>query len=99
MNTQTLSVSRNYNIISRLKQDKVHFSRLLILALPIAAQNFVQTLLNLVDTLMIGQLGETSIAAVALSNQIFFLIMLLLFGISSGSAVFTAQFWGKKDME
>ena len=46
---------------------------------------------------MIGQLGETAIAAVALSNQIFFLLMLLLFGISSGTAVFTAQFWGKGD--
>jgi len=99
MNTQTLTASRNYNIFSRLKQDGAHFKKLLILALPMAAQNLVQTMLNLVDTLMIGQLGATSIAAVALSNQIFFLIMLLLFGISSGSAVFTAQFWGKKDIE
>jgi putative MATE family efflux protein len=98
MNEQPLTVSRNINIISRLKQDGKSFKKLLILALPIAAQNLVQTLLNLVDTLMIGQLGETSIAAVALSNQIFFLILLLLFGISSGSSVFVAQFWGKKDI-
>ena len=98
MNEQTLTTTRNINLISRLKQDSLSFKRLLILALPIAAQNLVQTLLNLVDTLMIGQLGETSIAAVALSNQIFFLLLLFLFGVSSGSAVFTAQFWGKKDI-
>ena len=47
---------------------------------------------------MIGQLGETSIAALGLSNQIFFLLSILLFGISSGSAIFTAQYWGNKDL-
>lgn len=47
---------------------------------------------------MIGQLGESSIAALGLSNQIFFLLSLFLFGISSGSAIFTAQYWGKGDM-
>jgi len=99
MNTRTPYAARNINLISRIRQDGEYFRKLIILALPIAAQNFVQTLLNLVDTLMIGQLGATSIAAVALSNQVFFLIMLLLFGISSGSAVFTAQFWGKKDVD
>jgi len=47
---------------------------------------------------MIGQLGETAIAAMGLSNQIFFLLALFLFGISSGSAIFTAQYWGKGDL-
>jgi putative MATE family efflux protein len=99
MNEQILTPLRNINIISRIKQDGDQFRKLLILALPIAAQSLVQTLLNLVDTLMIGQLGETAIAAVALSNQIFFMMMLMLFGISSGSSAFTAQFWGKQDLD
>ena len=47
---------------------------------------------------MIGQLGETAIASLGLSNQIFFLLILFLFGISSGSAIFTAQYWGKGDL-
>ena len=95
---QTLTARSFPGLIALWKQDAPSFQRLLILAMPIAAQNLVQTLLNMVDTLMIGQLGERAIAAVALSNQVFFLLMLLLFGISSGSAVFTAQFWGKKDL-
>jgi len=86
------------SIPGRIRHDRDFFIKLLALALPIALQNLVATSLNMVDTLMIGQLGETAIAAVALSNQIFFLLMLLLFGISSGTAVFTAQFWGKKDL-
>jgi len=77
---------------------KVFYKKLFILALPIAFQNLASTSLNLIDTLMIGQLGETYIGAVALANQVFFLLMLFLFGISSGASVFTAQYWGKKDL-
>lgn len=54
--------------------------------------------LNMIDTLMIGQLGETEIASVALGNQVFFVLMLFFYGITTGTAVFTAQYWGKKDI-
>lgn len=47
---------------------------------------------------MIGQLGEAPVAAVGLANQVFFLLQLVLFGINSGSAMFTAQLWGKQDI-
>ena len=47
---------------------------------------------------MIGQLGAAPVAAVGLANQIFFLLTLMLFGITSGSAMFTAQLWGKRDV-
>jgi putative MATE family efflux protein len=47
---------------------------------------------------MIGQMGEASVAAVGLANQMFFLLTLLLFGINSGAAIFTAQLWGKRDV-
>ena len=42
-------------------------------------------------------LGEKEIAALAISNQIYFLMILLFFGIASGTSVFTAQYWGKGD--
>lgn len=47
---------------------------------------------------MIGQLGSIPVAAVGLANQIFFLLNLMLFGITTGSAMFTAQLWGKRDV-
>jgi putative MATE family efflux protein len=71
---------------------------MLKLAVPITIQQLVLSSTNLLDVLMIGQLGESSIAALGLSNQIFFLLSLFLFGISSGSAIFTAQYWGRGDM-
>jgi len=54
--------------------------------------------LNLVGVVMIGQLGAAPVAAVGLANQIFFLLNLMIFGITSGSAMFTAQLWGKRDV-
>lgn len=78
--------------------DRKFYSVMLKVALPIAAQSLVFNLLNAVDVLLIGQLGETSIAAVALSNQWTFLMNLFLFGVGSGTAIFTAQFWGRHDV-
>jgi len=52
----------------------------------------------MVDTVMIGRLGTAEIAAVGLGNQVFFLFTMILFGVCSGAAVFTAQYWGKRDI-
>jgi putative MATE family efflux protein len=74
------------------------YRRLFAIALPIIAQQFVTASLNLVSGLMIGQLGEVAVASVGLSNQVYFLMTLLTFGICSGAAIFTAQLWGKGDV-
>ena len=69
------------------------------LAIPVAFQQFISAGVNMVDVLMVGQLGETSIAALGLANQVFFLLIVFLFGITSGMAIFAAQYWGKRDIE
>ena len=68
------------------------------IALPIALQSLVSSSINMLDTFMIGQLGEGAIAAVGIANQIFFLMALILFGINSGSGIFYSQFFGKRDL-
>jgi len=76
---------------------KDFYKRMLSLALPVVFQSLLANSLSFVDTLMIGQLGEQAIAAVGLANQMFFLISLLFFGITSGSSIFLAQYWGAKN--
>lgn len=80
-------------------RDKKFIRSMLGIAIPVAFQQFISAGLNMVDVLMVGQLGEASIAALGLANQIFFLLIILLFGVTSGMAIFTAQFWGKGDLE
>ena len=72
---------------------------MLVLALPVAFQQLITASLNMIDVLMVGQLGETAVAALGLANQIFFLLILFLFGVTSGMSIFTAQYWGKGDVE
>lgn len=71
---------------------------MLAIALPVAFQQLISASLNMIDVLMVGRLGETSIAAVGLANQVFFLFILFVFGVTSGMAIFTAQYWGKGDI-
>ena len=79
--------------------DKKFLKSLWVLAVPIVIQNFIMSSLNLVDNLMIGNLGEEAIAAVGLANQYFFVFMLCITGITAGASIFMAQYWGKKDTE
>ncbi|MBL8967496.1 MAG: MATE family efflux transporter, partial [Spirochaetaceae bacterium] len=51
---------------------------LLRIAIPIALQNFVSSSVNMLDTIMVGQLGAAPLAAVGLGNQVFFLLMLFI---------------------
>lgn len=73
------------------------YKRLLTLAVPIMIQQFIQAALNLVDTIMIGKLGSDEIAAVGIANQVFFIVMMIVFGINSGISVYIAQFHGRND--
>lgn len=78
-------------------KDKKFLITILTLILPIALQNLISSSLNMVDNVMIGKLGESSIAAVGLVNQYFFIFMLCLSGINAGAGIFISQFWGRKD--
>ena len=77
---------------------KGFFTSLVAIAMPISLQALLQNLVNMLDTVMIGRIGSVEIAAVGLGNQIFFILNMILFGITSGGAVFIAQFWGRKDL-
>ncbi|MBE6352984.1 MAG: MATE family efflux transporter [Treponema bryantii] len=77
---------------------KGFYSSLVAIAIPISLQALLQNFVNMLDTIMIGRLGSVEIAAVGLGNQIFFILNMILFGITSGGGVFIAQFWGKKDI-
>lgn len=80
-------------------EDKKFLKKTIAIGIPIAVQALLNTTLNLVDTMMIGTLGESTIAAVGLANKVFFVFTLLLFGIVSGSSILTAQYWGKRDVK
>lgn len=82
-----------------MKHPKGFYRKVVLLALPILAQNLITTSLGLIDTFMVGMLGEAPLAAVALANIPVFIMQLIIFGLQSGSSVLISQFWGKGDTE
>lgn len=80
-------------------KDKAFLKSMIAIAVPIALQNLIMSSLNMVDTLMISSLGQASISAVGLANQVFFFYILISFGINSGSSIFISQYWGREDVK
>lgn len=81
-----------------MNREEINFYKSFIkLAIPIISLQVLSTSVNLISSLMIGQLGEQSIVAVGFCNQFFQMFNLLMIGLVNGTAIFTAQFWGKKD--
>lgn len=80
-------------------RDIAFLKKVLTIALPVAMQGMLNTVVNLVDNLMIGSLGSTAIASVGLANKVFFVFTLLVFGVASGSGVLAAQYWGNQDVK
>ncbi|HPY15933.1 MAG TPA: MATE family efflux transporter, partial [bacterium] len=73
------------------------YKRALAVAIPVAVHNLIISSINMADVFMVGQLGESSIAALGISNQLMFLFILFMFGMGSGGSIFISQFFGKKD--
>lgn len=79
--------------------DKTFYKNFFLLMLPMALKELLSCLVNLLDTVMVGQLGESAISAVGIGNQVYFLFTVFLFGISCGAGVFSSQFWGIQDIK
>ncbi|MCK9191120.1 MAG: MATE family efflux transporter [Sphaerochaetaceae bacterium] len=79
------------------KERNIFLKQTIALSIPIIIQMLLINGVTFADTLMIGQLGETSIAAVGVASQMFFLVTMFLYGITSAGGIFFSQFWGAKD--
>jgi putative MATE family efflux protein len=84
--------------IRHLYRDPDYFTEMRKLALPIMAGQLMFSVMNMAGVVFVGQKGEIAVAAVGLAGQAAFLLNLVHFGVVSGAAMFTAQFWGRKDI-
>ena len=71
--------------------DRQRFRRIMLLALPIIGGMVSQNILNLVDTAMVGTLGDAALAAVGLGGFMNFMFIALILGVSTGVQVMTAR--------
>ena len=87
------------NLLKLDMENKKFYKTLITLCIPIIIQNLLSNLINMIDTVMVGGLGEVSVASIGIANQYFFLYNMALSGIIGGAGLFIAQFYGKNDKE
>jgi putative MATE family efflux protein len=71
--------------------------RIMFLALPIIGGMFSQNLLNLVDTAMVGALGNEALAAIGMSNNVLFMCQAIIMGVSTAVQTMAARRKGEGD--
>lgn len=78
--------------------DKNFLVTVLAIAVPIALQNMISFGVSVMDSVMLGSLGDVAISAANLGSQPFSILMSIGFGLSSGGSVLIAQYWGAGDL-
>jgi putative MATE family efflux protein len=87
------------NIKAQLQQNKAFYIKVLSVAVPFMLQQLIGSSVNLLDNLMVGQLGDAAIAGVAAANRFTMIAMFALFGIGGAASIFIGQYYGAKDAE
>lgn len=79
--------------------DRSFYRNTLRIVVPIIVQMLVTNLVNLLDNIMVGQLGTEALSGVAVANQLIFVFNLCIFGGLAGPSIYSAQYFGARDLE
>ncbi len=83
---------------SKFITEKAFYKTLLVIGVPIAVQNTISVFVQMLDTIMLGELGDVAISASALANQPFFIYSMIIFGLAGGALALNSQYWGQKNV-
>ena len=78
--------------------NRAFYRRLFAVLIPILIQNMITNFVNLLDNVMVGQVGTEPMSGVAIVNQLLFVFNLCIFGGLAGAGILTAQFYGSGDV-
>lgn len=75
------------------------YRTLIVLAMPMVLQNVIDSAVGMADTVMLGYISQSALAATSLANNIQMVANLLFYGLCSGSSVLISQYWGRRDLD
>ena len=71
---------------------------MMIFSIPLLIGNIFQQFYNIADIIIVGRtLGMNALASVGAVSPLFFLLMFIIVGLTSGFSVITGQYFGAKD--
>ena len=78
-------------------KDKSFYKNVAKISIPIALQGLITTGVNIMDTIMVGVVGETQLSAVSLANQFITIFHIFCMGIGMGASVLVSRYYGMQD--
>ena len=80
-----------------ISKESLHFyKRVFVLALPIALQSLITIGVNMLDTMMVGSLGDDPLSATSLANSFISVFQIFCMGLGMGASVLVSRYWGMK---
>jgi putative MATE family efflux protein len=78
------------------QKDPAFYKGVFALALPIALQSLISIGVNMLDTIMVGSLGENALSATSLANSFISIYHIFCMGLGMGASVLVSRYWGMK---
>lgn len=83
----------------KLIGDRAFYRKVLYITIPIMIQNGITNFVNMLDNIMVGQVGTEQMSGVAVVNQLMFVFNICIFGAVAGAGILGAQFYGSGNHE
>ena len=74
--------------------DKMFYKEVTGIALPIMAQQFVTSFVNLIDNVMVGGIGQAALTSVTVANRFYMIASSIMFGLCGAAGIYIAQNYG-----
>lgn len=75
------------------------YKRVFVIAIPIALQSLISIGVNMLDTIMVGSLGDDALSATSLANSFISIYHIFCMGLGMGASVLVSRYWGMKAKE
>ena len=75
------------------------FKNVIRIAIPVALQSMLQSSFSMIDQVMVGQLGSTSIAAVGIAGKFAFLYSVVIGAVTAIAGIMISQYIGQKEQK
>lgn len=78
------------------KKDSEFYGSVFTIAIPIAIQSLISIGVNMLDTIMVGSLGDDALSATSLANSFIGIYHIFCMGLGMGASVLVSRYWGMK---
>lgn len=78
------------------RKEPTFYKRVFVIAIPIALQSLITIGVNMLDTIMVGSLGDEALSATSLANSFISIYQIFCMGLGMGASVLVSRYWGMK---